>query len=82
MIKMIVLRVHRATASSGLLPKPDISLHRLGDAKGHERPFALQQTANLFAMPPGRGRRHRHRRAGAHLATPDIGSVLESLDLW
>jgi hypothetical protein len=45
-------------------------------------PFALQQTANLFAMPPGRGRRHRHRRAGAHLATPDIGSVLESLDLW
>ena len=35
MIKVIVLRVHRATASSGLLPKPDISLRRLGDAKGH-----------------------------------------------
>ena len=34
MIKVIVLRVHRATASSGLPPKPDISLRRLGDAKG------------------------------------------------
>jgi hypothetical protein len=38
MIKAIVLRVRRATASSGLPrwpPKPDISLRRLGDAKGH-----------------------------------------------
>ena len=35
MIKVIVLRAHRAAASSGLPPKPDISLRRLGDAKGH-----------------------------------------------
>ena len=35
MIKVIVLRVYRATASSGLPPKPDLSLRRLGDAKGH-----------------------------------------------
>ena len=36
MIKVIVLRVHRATASFGLPPpKPDISVRRLGDAKGH-----------------------------------------------
>ena len=34
MIKVIVLRVRRATASSGLHPKPDISLRRQGDAKG------------------------------------------------
>ena len=54
MIKVIVLRVHRATASSGLPPKPDISLRRLGDAKG--RAMAQSQAALQPAARGGRSR--------------------------
>ena len=57
MIEVIVLRVRRATASSGLPPKPDISLRRLGDAKGQHGDISRHRRVRVsnFAQIPREG---------------------------